>query len=121
MASQLGRIPGAFPLALQHVTDDILLEKLQLGMEVSPPGICDLIKDLLEEYNEQVREVNSELEKYVPENPDDVPKPVPLSTCRMTRGYLEKLAARFARRFNWHAYRNVRNQVDTWSLTTRRS
>ena len=108
LATHLGRVPGAFPLSLQHVTDDMLLEKLQLGMEVSPPGICDLIKDLLEEYNEQVRQVNLEIEKHVEENPDDVdaPKPVPLSTCRMTRGCLEKLAARFARRFNWHAYRN---------------
>lgn len=104
LKTTLGRVPAAFPIELQHKTDEILLQKMQYGMEVSPPGIADLIGDLLSEYNLQVREVNEEIEKI--NDSGGHAAPVPLATCKMTRGNLVKLSQRFARRFSWGMYKN---------------
>ena len=64
METSLGHVPQAFPLALQYKTDEILLSKLQCGMEVSPAGIADTISDLLAEYNAQVKQVNAEIHDF---------------------------------------------------------
>lgn len=102
--NSLGRVANAFPLSLQQVTDEILLQRLQLGMELSPAGISDLIHTLLKEYNQAVLEIDDAIaemdEGEKPENP------VPPATCTLTKGNLDKLAGRFARRFNWSYFRN---------------
>eukprot|EP00438_Fugacium_kawagutii_P033902 Skav220991 [mRNA] locus=scaffold1541:250564:259672:- [translate_table: standard] len=108
--NMLGRVPAAFPVALQHMCDNILLQKLQMGMEISPPGIADLIESLLKEYNSQVQEVNQELEgiraDFDDERDGEKPELVRLATCKLTRGNLDKLASRFACRFHWGFFRN---------------
>lgn len=101
----LGRVPAAFPLALQHVTDEILLQKLQIGMELSPAGISDLIGTLVLEYNHQVEDVNELIEDYN-QTAEETAQKVKLATTKITSGNLQKLAARFALRFGWGRYRN---------------
>lgn len=108
--NMLGRVPAAFPIALQHMCDNILLQKLQMGMEISPGGIADLIESLLKEYNSQVEEVNTELEKVLldpgVQKDEKAPALVKLATCKLTKGNLDKLASRFACRFHWGFFRN---------------
>lgn len=107
LTNTLGRAPMAFPLALQHKTDEILLQKLQYGMEVSPAGISDMISELLQEYNAQVREVNNELQALAEQDRcEDEARLLPLATCKITKGNMDKLAERFARRFAWNTFRN---------------
>ena len=110
LSTSLGRVPQAFPLALQHKTDEVLLSKMAMGMEISPAGIADLIAELLKEYNAQVQDVNTEVERVRSEEgglEEEVKHlPMPLATCSLTRGNLEKLAQRFARRFAWGYFKN---------------
>lgn len=109
MDTSLGRAPQAFPLVWQYKTDEILLSKLQCGMEVSPAGIADTISDLLIEYNAQIKQVNDEIQDYngqLGEDSEEKQKPLPLASCSLSKGNLEKLAARFARRFSWSYFKN---------------
>lgn len=111
LGTSLGRLPQAFPLPLQHAMDELLLQKLQFGMEISPAGIADLIGSLLVEYNNQVKEVNAEIEKMNGdplEEDSENPRPLKLATCTLTKGNLEKLAAKFGRKFCWGIYKNER-------------
>ena len=112
--TMLGRTPGVFPIPLQHVVDEILLDKLQLGMELSPEGIAQLIETVIVEYNEQVNAVNEEVHKaayeagktvkeFVDEEDGNLPC---VARCVLSHGNLTKLANRFADKFCWGRYKN---------------
>ena len=107
----LGRSPSAFPIELQHRLDEILLHKLSMGIEISPIGIADCIKTLIEEYNKTVREVTQELKDAVESgeiNQDNAAKipDLALGTLKLTKGNLESLTMRFAQKFHWTFTKN---------------
>ena len=106
LTSSLGRVAASFPLPLQHLTDELLLEKMELGMELSPAGIADLIRELVEEYNLQVKEEN-EAVASIPQGdvPDDY-QPLRHATCKLNSVNLDKMASRFCTRFGWGRYKN---------------
>ena len=108
MSGSLGRVAASFPLPLQHLMDELLLEKMQLGMELSPAGIADMIRDLVEEYNLQIKEENEAVEDSIRDD-DDIPddyKPLRLASCKLTVANLEKMASRFCTRFGCGRYKN---------------
>lgn len=107
--SQLGRSPSAFPIELQHRLDEILLQKLSMGVEISPIGIADCIKSLIEEYNKTVLEVTAELNDAIEagEIPggEEIPK-LALGTVKLNKGNLENLTQRFSQKFHWSFTKN---------------
>ena len=58
---------------------------MQLGMELSPAGISDLIETLVEEYNKQIGDINAEIEEFNQrEDIEETEKKLPLATSSLT-------------------------------------